>query len=183
MCLNIAENKLRAVVKDWRIKVPRRKLAKLLIYKRSSNVPTEVILKTSGELRHLGYTHDINYSGKTQLKATSEYLLNVCKHIILRQHHFTPGSVILAIRLRVVPKVSYPGILSSWNLKEVEKLDQMLGIVYRTVTKNLPSFPKALLHVSRLRVGLGLPSLWAHVNSGKIQHYFADLSMVVMQEV
>ncbi len=106
------------------------------------------------------------------VKLSSRQRVNIClmyvsTHIILRQHHFTPDSVILAIRLRVVPKVSYPGILSSWNLKEVEKLDQMLGIVYRTVTKNLPSFPKALLHISRLRGGLGLPSLWAHINTGK----------------
>jgi hypothetical protein len=122
-----AENKLRAVVKDWRMKVPRRKHAKLLIYKRSTNVSTEARLKTSGKFRHLGCTHDINYSGKPHLKATSEYLLNVCKHIILRQHHFTPDSVILAIRLRVVLKVCYP------NTSVVDSTDNMCSGVKHTL--------------------------------------------------
>jgi hypothetical protein len=120
--------------------------------------PHVILLNTSGDIKHLGYLHDLRGHADSQLVATATLLRSGTS--LLRQRQYLSSDITaLALTYRVYGQAAYHIIHSSWHLKELERLEQPVNALLRLRTLNLPTFPTYLLYAPTKFGGLGLPRL------------------------
>lgn len=169
--VSISEAKLRAFLIDRRIcKSAGRHEPTLDVHKfsgRDGHITCPVPLKRNGAFKHLGCIHDLDGSGRTQLRETLKYLAGIKELCMAKARAFPAGTVALALKPRVITKIAYIGGLSSWNAAQIDQLDMQVRAIYKSIALLMPSFPSKLLEISRKRGGLGLMSLSTAIHSTK----------------
>ena len=72
--------------------------------------------------------------------------------------------------------IGYKGALASFPLKDYKDIVGILNDMYRTITKNMTSFPTPLLYTPRHLDGLGITQFSAAVQQTKLRMLMAGLA-------
>jgi len=95
----------------------------------------------------------------------------------LRQKlYLSPEAHSLSLSYRLYGQLAYHIVHSSWNLAQLEALEQPINAFYRMRTRNLPTFPTHLLYAPTSHGGLGLTRLTTrcHYQRHGIIHHFLN---------
>jgi hypothetical protein len=125
----------------------------------------KVIVRHSGVLKSLGMLYDISTTHiyKTQHKATILRESRACN--ILMRTRGSPKNLIMAARCCISKRIEYTGKFAANTKAELDEIDRPLSKLYKKITRNMTSYPTALLYLPHSMGGLGL-----HQASDGIQH-------------
>ena len=75
-------------------------------------------------------------------------------------------------------KLGYKAALSTLSLAEYRDIDKVMNGMYRRITKNMPTFPTALLYTARKLGGLGINRLPTITQMAKMKMMLRSLNSV-----
>jgi exonuclease III len=119
--------------------------------------PTRVLIRPDGTMKYLGVLIDMSLDGESCFNETVELIRTTCTRI--RARAGSAENKWLAIRKSLYEKVAYRCRFMPWSLEKFQSLDKILAECIRAATKNMTSFPEALIFLPRRYAGLGFDSL------------------------
>ena len=126
--------------------------------------PIAVPFAANGSVEYLGIVHDIGGGGLSQWNLTvAEIRTSVAK---LWKKKASATLKWLVISISLYEKIAYSASLCPWTIREYEALDKLLRPLFRSITKNLQTFPNQLIHMAR-PLGLGFTSISDFINERK----------------
>ena len=136
-------------------------------------VPNWVHFKDANCFKSLGVWYDTdNTLGGTHLDKISQEL----RTTVARIHTVKASAETIAevLRVALIAKVAYPGVLSSWSLEESRLLDKQFAKVYRTISKNMATSQEENIFQPREAGGLGFP---------RISHIIQDRKISLLERI
>jgi exonuclease III len=161
--LQLATQKFRAFAINWGNEWHEQ--ARFITIHSHGWVPVQVPLSSDGFLKYLGRNLDMHLSGGDAEVSITKYCANALAYVSKRRS--SVETKMLAIKLCIIPKVIYALKFMAWPLVTFTKLERKFSQCFRTITKNLLTFPTALLYISVEHGGLGCPSLVDAVHRAK----------------
>ena len=128
--------------------------------------PHTIQLQHEGSLKLLGMTFDMHMCSTTQFDIIKQQLtaaLSIC----LRAR-ISPDAKLAVIKSSLLPKVIFSAKFASWGLNKYLEIDKIFERAYRRISKNMPTFPAALLYMPPSVGGLGLPMFSSSCNKRKL---------------
>jgi len=153
--VQLSHTKFRAFSPNWG-NAARRDLAtppSITVYGKGWT-PTTVPVKMDGTAKYLGVRLDMDMSHSSNFTFTEDMLREKTAIIVSRMGSADTKHMVM--RRSLVEKVAYHGKFMPWDLAQYERLDAILNAAYRRITKNMHSFPGALLALPHSQLGLGL---------------------------
>ena len=117
----------------------------------------EIPSRQDGATNYLGCMTDFNYSGKAskeetvKIAKTSTAAIEGCKA--------SPETKLMLTSRIVNLKLCYKAARSTRSPAEYRDIDKVMNGMYRRITKNIASFPTALLYADRKLWGFGIKRL------------------------
>ena len=166
--MNIATGKLRAFHLSWGNQdVPGGD--QLIIHDHQWH-PTVVPLHRNGIMKHLGVQYEMEYSSDHQFG-------DLCQRVraaslrIQRKRKFSAGSKWVVMVKSVYESVRYVGKLAAWPLAKYLEIDDIVSNFLRKITKNMASFPTALLYLKAADGGLGFVRFSDRAQASKLSFF------------
>ena len=135
-------------------------------------VAHEVPVQSAGATEFLGGVYDTDNSGHSTLEwlqAKAELVVQC----IRSRKGFSAASKVAVITMSTLHSLVYKAINSVLGHEELESVDKIIDNVLVSSTKNMFSYPRKLLHMSRAFGGLGIPSFSYLAESRKLQRLFS----------
>ena len=170
--LSISLKKLRAFYGHYSEITPAEKNPCITIYDHHWTAHV-VPLRAEGTIKHLGFLHDLHGNATEQLHST-KLLVKTSINQLRQKLYLSPEAHSLALSYRLYGQLAYHIIHSSWNLAQLEALEQPINAFYRMRTRNLSTFPTHLLYAPTSHGGLGLTRLTTrchHQRHGILHHF------------
>ena len=134
----------------------------------------EIPIKRDGATNYLGCMTDFNYSGK----ASKAEMMKIarCNTAAIEGCKASPETKLMVASKSVHAKLGYKAALSTLSLAEYRDIDKILNGMYRRITKNMPTFPTALLYTARKLGGLGIKRLSTITQMAKLKMMLRSLN-------
>ena len=136
--------------------------------------PIAIPIRRTGASSYLGGLYDLEYSG-VEVKAEMMKIARAACAAI-KATKASPETKLMVATVSVIKKIGYKGALASITLQDYKDIDAVFNDMYRTITKNMNSFPTALLYTPRHLGGLGIPQFSVAVQQKKLRMLMAGLA-------
>jgi len=120
--------------------------------------------------KYLGAVIQRSGTSRAQHKALLPPLRSLTRYICTRRA--SPESMLIALKAALVPKILYPLKFTCESSTVLKDISRILCSAYRKVSRNMPSFPTALLLLPRRLGGLGLPDIELLVFQAKLSMFY-----------
>ena len=114
----------------------------------------EVPIRREGATDYLGIPTDLDYSGQALMEKLVSLTREACQAI--RSAKASPETKLMVATSSVLAKLKYKAILGALPLSAYRAIDKEFKKFYRSITKNLPTFPTDLLYCARSHGSLGI---------------------------
>ena len=137
-------------------------------------VPKIVPVQSTGNTEFLGGIYDTDNSGTSTLewlKTKAE----IAVQCIRSRKGFSAEAKIGVLNMSVLSSMVYKALNSVLSHPELRTIDHIIDNVLVTTTRNMFSFPRKLLHISKEFGGYGLLQFSAEAEARKLQRLFSCL--------
>jgi hypothetical protein len=124
-----------------------------ILSKSTSKYETVNGRRHTGHLKHLGVIWDTDIRNPTHREIIRQTVTEGCNHIVARRASME--SKILAMQRSLFAKVAYPAKFMAWTCAEYEVIDRVISAALRKITRNMQTFPEALLYAGKQDGGFG----------------------------
>ena len=127
--------------------------------------PHRIAVKTTGTIKMLGMTFDIQGPQTSQATATA-FRLGRASAIMCAQR--AVDNTVVTASVSSLTRASYTAQFTPWTATTIATLDLPLNELFRRLSGNMPTFPTRLRYLSTSHGGLGLPRLstYVHMRNG-----------------
>ena len=122
----------------------------------------------------LGALFDFNNSSSSQQQLSLRRIKHACTALTHRRG--SPQAKSQALQLITISREVYALQFTTLSLSDLRSLETQLNVTFRSITKNLPTFPTELLYLPTYHGGLGFKRLSTTVNRQKLSLFNRNLS-------
>ena len=171
--LELSEKKIRRVVQSFVHPRYSTEVLSTTVYS-AGWVPQIIKVQNTGCTEFLGGIYDVDNTSSSTLEWL-KVKAGIAAQCVRSKKSFSAAAKIGVLNISVLNSMVYKAINSVLSHDDLESIDSIIDDVMISTTKNMYSFPRKLLHISREFGGHGLLSFSIEAEARKLQRLFSCL--------